>query len=277
MRDVTALTRVVMAVASCSAAVVVGGCGGTEHSGDRAALSSATTATRPVQTPFLQMNDTTTAPPGVHQSHAGVAACKTCHLVGGAVQFDPRGPAIIPGTLATDASGNVILDAQGNATILKPNQLPSYDTTTGSCSNVACHWVRPGIYTPRFSWWDTNTYAYGSTLPFQTPDWLSTPGAACSACHGYPPSSSGGPWHSTWHASVNVASTLNPDVLGFNACSTCHLDVHSTLLNPGTATGAIITTISTPSMHANGTVDVAWNPGGMGIPPFFCENCHFSF
>jgi predicted CxxxxCH...CXXCH cytochrome family protein len=277
-------------VVACSAALVVASCGGTESGQPVAsdsklarepAMRAALTATRTggaIQTPFLAMNSTASGT-GVHVSHPSYT-CSVCHLVGGAVQFDPRGPAIIAGTLATDSTGKVIVDSSGHATILVSSQLPSYDPVGGTCSNVACHYMKAGVYVPQ-DYYPPDGYSYpygGSSL--QTPDWYSTPGTdACTACHGYPPTGNGGVWHSGWHGGVNVTSTLNPDVLGYNACSTCHPDVSTTITGAGTSTGAFITTFTTPSMHANGTVDVLYyNPARtQGPSQDSCDGCHFGY
>ena len=261
-------------VGAASLLALLAACGmpetGTEST--REATHRPALTTRPaVQTPFLPMNSTATGT-GVHVNH-GSYGCAVCHLQGGAVQFDPRGAAILPGTLATDSRGNVIVDAKGNATILISSQLPAYDPSTGSCSNIACHYVKPGVYTPPDGavFGDTYTYAYGSTSATPTPDWYSAPGsAACTACHGYPPSSSDGRlWHSGWHGGASVTGSPT-DVMGFNSCSTCHPDVTSTVSGTaGTPTATINTTIKTPAMHGNGVVDVIYNTGD--YPCVFCH------
>jgi len=239
------------------------------------AKAQATNVTRPVQTPFFQLYSTGTGS-GVHVSHISIA-CKTCHLVGGAVQFDPTSPAIIPGTLRTDSSGAVIVvpstGTVAKNNILIPSQLPTYNPADGTCANIACHWVKPGI----FSYYnDADGQAeqapYGTALPKTTPDWYSTPGSAlCSACHGYPPYDTPNQytWHSSWHGGVSVGSKTNPDVLGMNYCNTCHPDVTSTVSN-----GQLITTINDAkhngNLHGNGAVDVVPNWG----LSFLCSQCH---
>jgi hypothetical protein len=73
-----------------------------------------------------------------------------------------------------------------------------------------------------------------------------------------------------------VTSPTNPDVLGYNACSTCHPDVTSTITGAGTPAGTVTTTIKTPSMHANGTVDVLYyNPARSSPPQDSCDGCHY--
>jgi hypothetical protein len=273
-------------LATCSVALLTA-CGG---AGDAQRLASdskvvrepasraALTATRTggaIQTPFLPMN-ATTGGTGVHVNHPSFA-CSVCHLVGGAVQFDPSGPAVIAGTLATDSTGKVIKDSSGAVTILVPSQLPTYDPASGTCSSVACHYMKPGVYVPQDVYPpDTYSYPYGGSA-LTTPDWYSPPGlGACSACHGYPPTGNGGVWHSGWHGGVSVTSPTNPDVLGYNACSTCHPDVTSTITGAGTPAGTVTTTIKTPSMHANGTVDVLYyNPARSSPPQDSCDGCHY--
>jgi hypothetical protein len=273
--------------AACSLLALLAACGGAENGQQLAndatvaratAPRAALTATRTggaIQTPFLPMNSTANGS-GVHVSHPSYA-CSVCHLTGGAVQFDPSGPAIIAGTLATDSTGKVIKNSSGAVTILVPSQLPTYDTVSGTCSNVACHYIKAGTYVPKDVYPpDTDLYSYGGSAT-TTPDWYSTPGGnACAACHGYPPTGNGGVWHSGWHGGVSVTSTLNPDVQGFNACSTCHPDVTSTITGAGTSAGTITTTITTPSMHANGTVDVLYfNDSRVYPSQDTCDNCHY--
>jgi hypothetical protein len=270
---------------ACSAALLTA-CGGADD-GQRLASDSkvvrepasrAALVTRTggaIQTPFLAMNSTTNGS-GVHASHPSFG-CNVCHLVGGAVQFDPSGPAIIAGTLATDSTGKVIKDSNGQVTILVPSQLPTYDPASGTCSSVACHYMKAGVYVPQDYYPpDYNAYPYGGSA-VSTPDWYSIPGTNdCSACHGYPPTGNGGVWHSGWHGGVNVNSATNPDVLGYNACSTCHPDATSTITGAGTPAGKITTTFKTPSMHANGTVDILYYNTARSSPPQdSCDGCHY--
>jgi hypothetical protein len=232
--------------------------------------------TRPVQTPFFQLYSTS-AGSGVHVSH-NAFACKTCHLTGGAVQFDPTSAAIIPGTLRTNSSGVVITNpvsgTVSKANVLNFAQLPSYNPATGTCANIACHWVKPG----NFTYWDDvvedqETVPYGTALPKTTPDWYSVAGAlTCIACHGYPPYDAPNQyvWHSSWHGGVSVGSTTNPDVLGTNYCSTCHPDVITTIVN-----GVMVNTIKTDAngkLHGNGVVD--WQFGNNSSPYWLCNQCH---
>jgi predicted CxxxxCH...CXXCH cytochrome family protein len=263
-----------------AALLFVSGCGdpnSVSPQGQQTSQKSAMTQmniTRPVQTPFFQLYSTGTGS-GVHISHNGIA-CKTCHLVAGAVQFDPTSAAIVPGTLKTDSSGAVIVNAATGTVaennVLIPAQLPTYNPTNGICANIACHWVKPGNYYYYNDADEQNEVApYGTALPKTTPDWYSTPGAAlCSACHGYPPYDAPNQyiWHSSWHGGVSVGST-NPDVIGFNYCSTCHPDVTSKVTN-----GTLITTINAANrngnLHGNGVVDVVPNWG----LSFLCSQCH---
>jgi Geobacter CxxxxCH...CXXCH motif (GSu_C4xC__C2xCH) len=257
-----------------SVALLYAGCGGPDQ--EPSARSDALTVSRPAATPFIPFNSSTTAP-GVHVKHATIA-CSACHLQGGAVQFDPKGPAVIPGTLKTDSHGVVIVDPLGNVTVLQPTMVPTYTpgsaTTATTCSNISCHWIPPGDYTaPDADWFgDTDPYAYGSAPGSPTPDWYTDPSTVndCAACHSYPPYSSGGLWHSGWHGNVNINSAPNKDLQGLNSCSTCHPDVSTTITGTiGTSSAAMVTTISNPSMHPNGAIDVTY-PNGR----YPCAYCH---
>ena len=246
----------------------------TQQGGQQAgALATGTQiVTRPVQTPFFQ-SYSSGAGTGVHVSHNSVP-CKTCHLTGGAVQFDPTSQAIISGTLRTDSTGKVIVNPDGTVAknnVLIASQLPSYNPNDGTCANIACHWVKPGVYNYYNDADQQNEQAsYGTALPRTSPDWYSIPGSAlCSACHGYPPYDAPNQyvWHSGWHGGVNVGN--GTDVIGFNYCQTCHPDVMSTVKN-----GVLITTINpvskNGSLHGNGVVDVSPN-WGLGV---WCGYCH---
>ena len=235
--------------------------------------------TRPVQTPFVTSDATATDITNptnsgtgvqVHADHASQnIACKTCHLVGGVVQFDPAGPAVMPGTYQVNSAGKV-------TAILNQAQVPTYDPTHGTCSNIYCHWVKPGTFT----YYDNslganNTVPYGTPLPATTPDWYSTagPSASCTGCHGYPPYTAPNQyvWHSSWHGGVNINSSLNPDFMQANYCSTCHPDVHTVVNGTiGTAGAQLVTTITNPSMHNNGVVNVDESGQGYGS----CVYCH---
>jgi predicted CxxxxCH...CXXCH cytochrome family protein len=191
---------------------------------------------------------------GAHPLHLnGGLACTVCHrTVIGIVSFDPLGPAVSPSLPA-----------------------PGFDTAAKTCSNVACHSVTPGVFVPRDYPDDPYAWPYGGGSV--TPSWYASPGAnGCTACHGNPPTGNGGVWHSGWHGGVSVTSTRNPDVYGYNACSTCHPDVASTITGGGTPGGAITTTIATPALHRNGAVEVRyWDPDRWNQDR--CDGCHYGF
>jgi hypothetical protein len=248
-------------------AVLFTACGPQEQLAQQSA--NAVVSTRPVQTPFVAWNSTFTPQYGVHAQHAAAApACTVCHLKGGIVQFDPRGAAVIPGTVS--------VNAQGVVTVLVPSQVPTYNPTNGTCSNIACHYVKPFVYTPPDGlgvFGDPYSYNCGSGPTTTTPDWYNDPTtfSDCAACHGYAPYSDGGVWHSGWHGGVNVNSATNPDGWWLNACSTCHSDVTTTLSGTlGTAGARWITTFKDPTKHANGVVDVDYT----ATAEWPCTNCH---
>lgn len=173
-------------------------------------------------------------PTGAHGKHA-VYDCKVCHVCGGVLDFDPLGPAVSPGM-----------------------PLPAFDATAKTCSNVACH----GMYSGTFSYYfqggdgepELHTVAYQGNGG-STPPWYST-GAGCSACHGNPPLAPGGfkyTWHSGFHANQLPTGPLNQ-------CQLCHPDA--------SGSGGVGTTITDPSRHANGALDVA------GRFTSTCFNCH---
>ena len=152
--------------------------------------------------------------------------CRVCHKVGGRLSFDKAGPAYAMGKPA-----------------------PSFDATTKTCSNIACHGVPSGTFSYYFLGGDgepvLNTVSYGGSTVATTPSWYSTGGAACTACHGNPPangSNGSNVWHSGYHGGGDPSSPQNQ-------CQFCHPDASS----PGNGVGD---TITNASMHANGTVNV---------------------
>jgi predicted CxxxxCH...CXXCH cytochrome family protein len=188
------------------------------------------------------------APAGGHSAHlARGYACSVCHVrVIGVVEFDPAGPAV-------------------SATLPRP----TFDAAAKTCSNVACHSVPAGTYRPpdAAAFDDPYVYTYGGSAV--TPSWYATITDTCTACHGAPPTSSGGAWHSGWHGGVNVASALNPDVTGLNRCDTCHPDVTTTVTGAGTAQASMTSVISNPAQHVDGTVDVVYRTNQSP-----CNGCH---
>jgi hypothetical protein len=144
---------------------------------------------------------------GAHPKHAGFD-CKTCHMVGGVMCFNPAGPAVAAGQPA-----------------------PLFDATAKSCSNVACHSVQAGTFSYYFPGDEMDadgypipelkTVSYGGASASITPSWYST-GAGCTACHGNPPangSNGTNTWHSGFHANNQNVGAINP-----NACELCHND-----------------------------------------------------
>jgi hypothetical protein len=165
--------------------------------------------------------DPACTPTGAHAKHGGFA-CTVCHKVAGRLVFDKNGPAYAAG-----------------------NPAPTFDATAKTCSNVACHGVAAGTYT--YTSWDwgldqpvTNTVSYGGTSR-PTPSWYVTGAAGCTACHDDPPKN-GYVWHSGYHGGQGPTGDRNQ-------CQFCHPDASS----PGNGIGD---TITNPSLHANGTVDV---------------------
>ena len=158
---------------------------------------------------------------GAHAKHAAFD-CQVCHYVGGVLCFDSNGPAVAPG-----------------------QPLPSFDATAKTCSNIACHGVPTGTFSYYFPGGDgepvLNTVTYGGTT-VATPSWYAT-GLGCGACHGNPPrngSNGSNAWHSGYHAG---GPTTAP-----NQCQFCHPDA--------SGSGGIGTTITNPTLHANGVVNV---------------------
>jgi hypothetical protein len=153
---------------------------------------------------------------GAHAKHA-TFDCQVCHYVGGVLCFDINGPAVAPG---------------------KP--LPSFDVSAKTCSNISCH----GVYSGTFSYYfpggdgepELRTVSYAGSGG-STPSWYAT-GLGCSACHGNPPRNGG--WHSGYHAGTPTTAS--------NQCQFCHPDA--------SGSNGIGTTITNPTLHANGAVNV---------------------
>jgi hypothetical protein len=190
---------------------------------------------------------TTSDATGAHAKHDAFNTannCKICHVFGGILCFNINGPAVSPG-----------------------QPLPSFDATSKTCSNVACHGVRAGTYSYYMPGNDMDengdpipelrTVPYGGTM-VSTPSWYAT-GVVCTACHGNPPSYGGNYylWHSGGHAAgQNLGGGPGP-----NDCELCHNDPtkpypnyvpiafstngHGYQINPAAA-----------SQHANGTATV---------------------
>jgi predicted CxxxxCH...CXXCH cytochrome family protein len=161
--------------------------------------------------------DPACTPTGAHAKH-GAFDCTVCHKVAGRLSFDRNGPAYAAGLT------------------------PTFDAVAKTCSNVACHTIPAGTFGYWFPGGDGepayNTVSYGG-VSRTTPSWYST-GAGCLACHDDPPR--GYTWHSGRHANQGPTGT-------YNQCQFCHPDASS----PGNGIGD---TITNPSMHRNGVVDV---------------------
>lgn len=203
-----------------------------------------TKSTALLQSDVFEDGDPAATPSGAHGGPATLPPghvafdCKVCHKVGGRLVFDKAGPAYAVG---------------------KP--VPSFDATAKTCSNIACHGVPEGTFSYYFPGGDgepeLKTVTYGGTTSMTTPSWYSTGGAACTACHGNPPSrgsSGANTWHSGYHGGAGPTSPLNQ-------CQFCHPDASS----PGNSIGD---TITNPLLHANGSVNV------QAVFKISCFNCH---
>jgi hypothetical protein len=182
------------------------------------------------------LNTAQFAPTGAHAKHRAFA-CTACHPVGGTPCLDPA--------------------VAGNAA--------SFNSTTKSCSGVACHGAYSGTFT--YSRWDygiddiewvsvqyvgsgggtANWYSTGSTGPI---------GSGCSACHGNPPNPATA-WHGPTHAIFMATG---------RKCEICHPDAISAVSN-GTTVGVSINAANA-AMHANGAVNV------QGKFTSQCFGCH---
>lgn len=191
------------------------------------------------------------APTGKHDTHRSYA-CSACHQCAGTLSFD--------------------------AAVAGPSA--AFDANTKSCSSVACHAVPAGTFTyPVWDWGcDCQSYttvSYGGAAGTGTPNWYAPAGASgCSACHGYAPTFNGTAY--VWHSGMH-GGTLTDG----NTCQLCHPDVTGAYVAAGYAgtSGGLIAscttgfcsapgTITDPTRHGNGTVDVAPKWGSR------CFGCH---
>lgn len=147
-----------------------------------------------------------------HHAHVGAASdCSKCHFA------------------TTDGSGkltgashtNGAIDVTFNAAVAGASA--NYNTTTRTCSSVACHSDGTSVATG---------VAAGGTAVW------GTTGGGCSACHGYPP------------AYPNNAPKANSHPAHAYGCNTCHAGT--------TADGS---TISNPTLHGNGVYNLAPGSG----------------
>jgi hypothetical protein len=191
------------------------------------------------------------APTGKHANHQAFA-CTVCHQCAGTVSFD----ATIAGPTAT------------------------FDATSKNCSSVKCHSVPAGSFT--YSSWDWGldqpvdvTVQYGGAASSSGANWYATGSSSCNACHGYPPTYNGTayPWHSGAHGVTtpngNTCQLCHPDVTGAYAYA-AYLSSSGGMISscPPNTFCAAAGTITVPSMHGNGTVDVTPQWGSR------CTGCH---
>ncbi len=151
---------------------------------------------------------------------------------------------------------------KGGLAYIKPSDsnpsppLPTFDAVTQTCLNVACHSVPEGTYS-YIALDDVEYFANYGRPSRPTPSWYAEGIAACTACHDNPPrngSDGSNAWHSGWHANVGAADYRNQ-------CQLCHPDA--------TGTNGKGETITNPSLHRNGKVEVqkTWTAG--------CRPCHW--
>lgn len=186
-----------------------------------------------IQSEVCVEGDPSCTPTGAHGGPATQPAghyafdCKVCHKVGGRLTFDKSGPAYAAGKSA-----------------------PTFDAVSKTCANIACHGVPAGTFSYYFPGGDGEpeliTVSYGGAAATgPTPSWYSTGASGCTACHGDPPangSNGSNTWHSGYHGGQGPSGA-------YNQCQFCHPDASS----PGNGIGD---TITNPSLHANGTVNV---------------------
>jgi hypothetical protein len=184
--------------------------------------------------------------------------CSVCHLVGGVLLFDPSGPAV----------------AQGMP-------LPTFNATTKTCSNVACHGVPAGTFSYYFpgNEMDEEGYpipelktvaVYGNSGG-TTPSWYATGSVACSACHLNPPrfgTDGSNAWHSGSHANNQNVGPIGP-----NACELCHNRLQNNIFSAiaqssGVGAATVGTAILIPELHGNGVYNIVARFRSQ------CFNCH---
>jgi hypothetical protein len=211
------------------AAAVVAACGqltGSDEAQSAAGLQRAPpTVAKLTQDEVCVDGDPLCTPTGAHGKHGGYD-CKVCHKVAGRLVFDKTGPAYGVGY-----------------------PTPAFDATAKTCSNVACHTVKPGT----FSFYSIDgtgeavlvTVNYGGGAPRPTPSWYATGAMACAACHDDPPrngSDGSNVWHSGFHGGQGPTGARNQ-------CQFCHPDASS----PNNGIGD---TITNATLHGNGAVNV---------------------
>jgi hypothetical protein len=163
-------------------------------------------------------------PTGAHPKHHAYD-CTVCHQIPGEPCFNPTGPAASPG------------------------KTPSFDASTKTCSNVACHGAYSGTFTyTRWDWGiddiETVTVPYASSGGTAA-SWYTTGSTSnCAACHGNPPVAVNN-WHSPTHAIFMATG---------RKCEICHADATSAVVGGKTIGIAIPAAYAT--LHGNGAVTV---------------------
>ncbi len=173
---------------------------------------------------------------GAHTSHitgtdslSGALSCADCH---GAV------------TLNSAAHMNGSTGFVWSALATTGGLVPSYNVTTGSCSNVYCHGAK-------MSGGDTS----GTN---RTPTWnvaflpATISAAGCGTCHGFPPSAASG------HPAVTIPAGF-PATASIGTTCSCHSNI-----NP--AGNSYATIFVNKALHINGTMEIAAGGG--------CDSCH---
>lgn len=178
----------------------------------------------------------TDAKVGAHTSHlasrnslSGALICVDCH---GAVTLNS----------ATHMAGSTSFVWSALATT--GGLTPSYNPTTGVCSNVYCHGAK-------MSGGDTSGTNRAPTwkVPFM-PSTISA--AACGSCHGFPPSAASG------HPAITIPAGF-PATASIGTTCSCHSNI-----NP--AGNSYATIFVNKSLHINGVLEVS--AGGS------CDSCH---
>ena len=218
------------ALTGLAALLFLSGCGDESMSPQGTGVTSSQKATAADTT-----SPSPCTPTGAHAAHAAFD-CKTCHVVGGVLCFDPNGAAVM----------------KPSADYPTP-PAPTFDATAKTCLNIACHYVPGGTFNYYFQGGDGEAEARSVTyaaINKVTPSWYAV-GAGCSACHDNPPAD-GFLWHSGKHSGTITSPT--------NQCQLCHPDA--------TGTNGQGTAITNPAQHRDGIVEV------QGKFTSYCFGCH---
>jgi len=278
-----------------AAALLVAGCGqeGPVNAAPAPEQRGVTAAASPTAKALAQSDfcidaedQNNCTPTGAHGSlaqnfvngHAGFE-CKECHYIGGRLAFKPaseEGLAFLP-------------EANKAAPNYDPNKRPSYDAETKTCSNIACHYVKPGVFSYYFPGNEMDeegypipelkTVHYGGGTPQPTPPWnirtVNPMFDTCSSCHGNPPAN-GSDGANTWHSGSH-ANNQNVGPVGPNECALCHNQlvppstynsVADDNCSPGSTGPCRGTAILIPGLHADGQLSV------VGRFRSQCFGCH---